>query len=176
MATAAAAPPMIHWALAVIRGIPPVLTLDLPVELLEVLDPELVFPLSPVVFPDVALVVVVLVVVVAAVEAMVLLPVAPGAAFPATMVTAWAPISVPKFEYWKEVAEALVPVASPPEMVPLQVPWSDVIWHPRKAVSRLPSGSCRVYTYPAVEGPWVKVKLGGTPQSVESTSEGQLSV
>jgi hypothetical protein len=90
-ATAAAAPPLTHWAFPVIMGIPPVLTFDLPVELpvglLVGLPAELPveIPVELPVEPPVVW---------AAVEATVGAPVEPGAAAPSTMVTAWAPRSV----------------------------------------------------------------------------------
>jgi hypothetical protein len=125
---------------------PPVLTLDLAVELpvgllVAVLDPELSFPLSLLaVCPAAPLVVV------ARVEATVLLAVAPGAAPACTMVTTWAPISVPKFEYWNAVP-------APPNidgpaltMALLQKPWSDVIWQSASTVPGLVSPTSMVYS------------------------------
>ena len=101
MATAAAAPPITHWARPVIMGIPPVLTLELPLGLPLELPVELTLELPlelPVgVDPELVVVPAAPLVVVAEVEAMVLLPpVAPGAAPNAsTMVTAWAPRAIP---------------------------------------------------------------------------------
>lgn len=77
---------MAHCALPVIMGMPPVLTPEFAVALPEVLDALEAEPVFAA--PELG-------VVCAAVEGIELLPVAPGAAPFFTMVTAWAPMSVP---------------------------------------------------------------------------------